>query len=62
MAVAPTPYTFNRGTGRLIAGVFAFVLFVIATFLFLIATTMSVEDKLAVTAAGLAFLALAVAV
>jgi hypothetical protein len=61
MAVQPG-YQFTRGTGRLICGVFAFVLFVIATFVFLIATTMSIDDKFAIVSAGLAFLALAVAV
>jgi hypothetical protein len=62
MAVNPNGYQFTRGTGRLICGVFAFVLFVIATFVFLIATTMSIDDKFAIVSAGLAFLALAVAV
>lgn len=57
-----TPYTFNRGTGRLICGVFAFVLFVIATFMFLLAKGVSLDTEFGIVSGGLAFLALAVAV
>lgn len=63
MAVAPGPgYQFTRGTGRLICGVFAFVLFVIATIMFLAIHGVSASTEFGIVSAGLAFLALAVAV
>jgi hypothetical protein len=62
MAVPPAGYQFTRGTGRLICGVFAFVLFVIAAFMFLLAKGVSADTEFGIIAIGLAFLALAVAV
>jgi hypothetical protein len=61
MAVQPG-YQFTRGTGRLICGVFAFVLFVIATIMFLAVKGVSSDTEFGIISAGLAFLALAVAV
>jgi hypothetical protein len=61
MAVQPG-YQFTRGTGRLICGVFAFVLFVITAFMFLLAKGVSPDTEFGLEAVGLAFLALAVAV
>jgi hypothetical protein len=61
MAVQPG-YQFTRGTGRLICGVFAFVLFLIAGFMFLISKGVALDTELGIVAIGLAFLALAVAV
>ena len=61
MAVAPG-YQFTRGTGRLICGVFAFVLFVIATIMFLAIKGVDANTEFGIVSAGLAFLALAVAV
>ena len=62
MAVQPG-YTFTRGTGRLICGVFAFVLFVITAFILLVTDKgAGIEMPLGIAAVGLAFLALAVAV
>jgi hypothetical protein len=61
MAVGPG-YQFTRGTGRLICGVFAFVLFVIAAFMFLLAKGVSADTEFGIGFVGLAFLALAIAV
>jgi hypothetical protein len=62
MAVQPG-YQFTRGTGRLICGVFAFVLFVITAFILLVSDkAVGFDLPLGLLSVGLAFLALAVAV
>jgi hypothetical protein len=62
MAVQPG-YTFTRGTGRLICGVFAFVLFVIVAFVLLVSDHgVGIDFPLGILSAGLAFLALAIAI
>ena len=59
----PPAYSFNRGTGRLICGAFAFVLFVITAFILLVTDHGAGLDlPLGLMAIALAFLALAVAV
>jgi hypothetical protein len=61
MTVQPG-YQFTRGTASLVCGVFAFVLFVIATFMFLVSKGVALDTELGIVTAGLAFLSLAVAV